>query len=106
MEHSSAKAFPKSGELIFPELSTKSQRVVWNPITLALPVVWPSFTKGYSRYLVTEGSGYRLSDRAERNYLSTPDRNHYRRKPPFALQFRSSRSEHRSLTLHSNRVLE
>src|SRR5271166_854323 len=73
MEHSSANAFPKSGELIFPELSTKSQRVVWNPITLALPVVWPSFTKGYSRYLVTEGSNYRLSARAERNYLSTPD---------------------------------
>ena len=31
MEHSSAKAFPKSGESIFPDLSTKSQRVVWIP---------------------------------------------------------------------------
>src|SRR5260370_26000343 len=72
MEHSSAKALPKSGESTFPELSTKSQRVVWNPITLALPVLWPSFTIASSRYLVTKGSGYRPPDRQERNGLTAP----------------------------------
>src|SRR5215469_13954496 len=103
MEQSSAKALPKPGESTFPELITKSQRVVWNPNTLALPVVWPSFTRTYSEHLVTEGSGHRPPGSEPCNRLNTPRSQSLLLRAIFTF---GSRSERNYAILHWNTALE